>query len=148
MINYESVHAHLHVVYVHWGFLLTLQTMNKPKTTNEVNQTKISKVQEYISRHYRDELPLSKLAEVASLAPTSLCHIYKAHTGSCLSQYINAVRIQHAKELLLSTDCSIKVVAFECGYSTLTNFNRQFLRHAGSTPTAWREKNIKDESYK
>lgn len=119
--------------------------MNKPKTTNEVNQTKISKVQEYISRHYREELPLSKLAEVASLAPTSLCHIYKVHTGSCLSQYINAVRIQHAKEMLQSIDYPIKAVAYECGYSTLTHFNRQFLKHAGCTPTEWREKSIKDE---
>ena len=117
--------------------------MMKPKSTNELNQTRISKVQEYISCHYREELPLSELADVANLSPTALCHFFKRMTGGCLSDYIIEVRVLHAKEMLLNTNNTIKSIAFGCGFNTLTNFNRQFKRLVGCTPTELRENNRK-----
>lgn len=122
-------------------FFLNLHSMSIPKTTNEVNQSRVSKVQEYISCHYREELTLSELAGVANMAPTSLSHLFKKVTGGCLSDYIIAVRIQNAKELLQNSDHTIKAIAYDCGFSTLTNFNRQFKRLTGCTPTELRESN-------
>ena len=115
--------------------------MSKPKTTNEVNQTRISDVQRYISRHYREELSLSELAAVAHLAPSTLCHIFKRMTGRSIFQYISAVRIQHVKEKLQNTDLTMKAIAYDCGFNTLTNFNRQFKCLTGCTPTEWRSVN-------
>ena len=115
--------------------------MSKPKTTNEVNQTRISDVQRYISRHYREELSLSELAAVAHLAPSTLCHIFKRMTGRSIFQHISAVRIQHVMEMLQNTDLTMKAIAYDCGFNTLTNFNRQFKCLTGCTPTEWRSAN-------
>ena len=118
--------------------------MNEPKTTDMVNETRISRVLEYISRHYREELPLSKLADVANLAPTSLCHIVKDCTGRTVSDFITEARIKHATDKLLQTDDEVREIAFECGYNTLTNFNRRFKKLMGCTPTELRERQRKE----
>ena len=113
--------------------------MMKPETDNNVNQTRVNTVKDYIAKHYRDELRLAELADLANVVPTSLCHIFKSQTGNTLSSYIAQVRIGHAKELLLNGDTAVKQIAYECGFSTVTNFNRLFKKYAGCTPTELRE---------
>jgi YesN/AraC family two-component response regulator len=113
--------------------------MNKPEVDNNVNQTRITTVQNYISQHYREDLTLSKLADVVNMAPTSLCHIYNRYTGQRISDLITETRIQNAKDMLLNTELTVKYIAYECGYSTLTNFNRHFKKLTGYTPTKYRE---------
>lgn len=115
--------------------------MKRPKTTADINLSRIAAVQNHINLHYREELKLSELAQLVCLAPTSLCHIFKSHTGMTVSKYITDVRIRHATEMLQNSDDSIKAIAFECGFSTLSNFNRLFYRVTGMTPSAYREQN-------
>lgn len=112
--------------------------MNKPETNDVLNLKRISMVEDYISLHYRDDLKLSELADLVSMTPTSLCHIFKRYHNKRISDIIVETRIQHAKEMLISTDIKIRFVAYECGFSTLTNFNRLFKRLTGMTPTEYK----------
>ena len=112
--------------------------MNKPETNDVPNLKRISMVKDYISLHYRDDLKLSELADLVSMTPTSLCHIFKRYHNKRISDIIVETRIQHAKEMLISTDIKIRFVAYECGFSTLTNFNRLFKRLTGMTPTEYK----------
>lgn len=112
--------------------------MNKPETNDVLNLKRISMVKDYISLHYRDDLKLSELADLVSMTPTSLCHIFKRYHNKRISDIIVETRIQHAKEMLISTDIKIRFVAYECGFSTLTNFNRLFKRLTGMTPTEYK----------
>ncbi len=112
--------------------------MNKPETNDALNLKRISMVEDYISLHYRDDLKLSKLADVVSMTPTSLCHIFNRYHNKRISDIIVETRIQHAKEMLKSTNLKIRFVAYECGFNTLTNFNRLFKRLTGMTPTEYK----------
>lgn len=111
--------------------------MKKPKT-NKINLARVSTVKNYIDQHYNEDLALSKLSEVVSLVPTSLCHIFKDVTGMKVSDYIIRVRISHAVRMLRTTDKEVKSIAYECGFNTLTNFNRHFKHLMGCTPTELR----------
>ncbi len=111
----------------------------KPETDNHVNVTRISTVQNYISQHYRDDLKLEELAGLVSMAPTSLCHIFKRYTGKRISDLIIETRIRNAKKLLATTNMTVRYVAYESGFSTLTNFNRHFKKLTGQTPVEYRE---------
>lgn len=110
----------------------------KPETNNDINLTRIKAVQDYIRLHYGDELKLSELAALANLVPTSLCHIFKAYTEHTVSDFITEVRIKKAADKLLNTNETVKGIAYECGFSTLTNFNRHFKKFMGCTPTELR----------
>lgn len=118
--------------------------MMKPKDITDINRARITAVQDYIRKHYGEELKLSELAAVANVVPTTLCHIFKNEVGCTVSDFISEVRINRAAEMLLNTDETVRIIAFECGYSTLTNFNRQFKKHMGCTPTEYRERRKKE----
>jgi len=55
-----------------------------------------------------------------------------------LTEYVNSVRIEEAKRLLLGTSRSVGEIAYAVGYSSATHFDRVFKRHNGKTPLAFR----------
>ena len=54
------------------------------------------------------------------------------------SQYINRLRVQEACRLLAGSDMSVTQVIYAAGFNTKSNFNREFTRNTGQTPSAWR----------
>lgn len=112
--------------------------MKRPETTIEVNLARAQKVQEYILRHYGQDLTLTVLAAQVNIVPTTLCHVFKEVTGLRISDYIIQTRISQAARLLRETDQEVQTIAYECGFNTQTNFNRHFKRLMGCTPTAYR----------
>ena len=114
--------------------------MKRPETTIEVNRARAQKVQEYILRHYGQDLTLTVLAAQVNIVPTTLCHVFKQVTGQRVSDYIIQTRISQAARLLRETTLEVQTIAYECGFSTQTNFNRHFKRLLGCTPTEYRLK--------
>lgn len=55
-----------------------------------------------------------------------------------ISQFVNEFRIQEAMRLLQTTDMPITTVMFECGFQTKSNFNREFARVTGASPSDYR----------
>lgn len=81
---------------------------------------------------------LSTLAARAGVSPAHFARVFKRHTGMSVTQYVNAKRILHAKELLRDTDDSAGAVAERCGFDSLTHFHRVFKSLTGMTPGAFR----------
>jgi len=80
-------------------------------------------------------------AEVASWLPGSrrLAEIrFREATGHSILEEITAARIDHAKELLLSTNSTINEIADLCGYRTVNAFREAFTAVIGKTPRLWR----------
>ncbi len=59
-------------------------------------------------------------------------------TGLNVSQFVNNRRIGEACRLLEETDKPLTTVMFDCGFSTKSNFNREFRRVTGTSPSQWR----------
>ncbi|WP_250957762.1 AraC family transcriptional regulator [Rhizobium sp. CG5] len=92
------------------------------------------------TRHlYRDlDLNLGKLARRLHLPARSVSNAINRIHGMSVSQYVNNYRITEAQRLLSSTDEPVTRIIFDAGFLTKSNFNREFLRVTGLTPTAWR----------
>lgn len=112
--------------------------MKQVETTIEVNLARVQKVQDYIHKHYGEDLTLTVLAAQVNIVPTTLCHVFKQVTGQRVSDYLIQTRISQAAKLLRETSMEVKAVTYACGFSTQTNFNRHFKRLMGCTPTAYR----------
>ena len=115
--------------------------MKRPETTIELNRARAQKVQEYILRHFGQDLTLTELATQVNIVPTTLCHVFKQVTGLRISDYIIQTRISQAARLLRETALEVQTIAYECGFSTQTYFNRHFKRLMGCTPTEYRSQN-------
>jgi AraC-like DNA-binding protein len=57
-----------------------------------------------------------------------------------VSQYVNQRRIQQAAEWLISSDRPVTDIMLQAGFSTKSNFNREFLRVYGISPSEWRKR--------
>jgi AraC family transcriptional regulator len=86
------------------------------------------------------ELPLTKLAEVATFSPYHFHRIFHAMVGETLSQFIQRVRLEKAAALLLNNLATpVTDVALDCGFSSSAAFARAFRDRFGVTAGRWRE---------
>lgn len=92
----------------------------------------------YIREHIHEELGRNELANLVYLNPDYLSHVFREKVGMSLVDFITAERMKKAKELLSTTDRSIRDIALAVGYSNISYFSRQFKRSQGKTPLEFR----------
>lgn len=85
------------------------------------------------------DISLSRIARRLALPVRSISRAINAQTGLNVSQYVNGLRINEACRLLGESEIKVTEVIYASGYNTKSNFNREFLRVTGKTPTAWRQ---------
>ncbi|AYQ35838.1 AraC family transcriptional regulator [Runella sp. SP2] len=112
--------------------LLAGASYRKPK--QPVDQQRLENVFNFILGHYADPITLEDVANVANLTSPAFCRFLRTHTRKTFSELLSEVRIEHACRLLKDSTKSVSEIAFECGYSNLSNFNRQFKQITKLTP--------------
>jgi AraC-like DNA-binding protein len=106
---------------------------------NLKSSDRFSKVTEYIIQNFDQDIALPKVASMANMAVTTFCNFFKEHYRITFVEYLNSIRIGHSCRLLSEKDQKIVEVAYECGFNSLANFNRQFKKYKGMTPTQYRK---------
>ena len=91
---------------------------------------------------YRDpELSLDRLARKLVIPARRISGAVNRVRGMNVSQYVNEHRVRDACRRLAETDDPVTQIMFEAGFQTKSNFNREFLRVTGKSPSAWRAEN-------
>jgi AraC-like DNA-binding protein len=80
-----------------------------------------------------------EIAEVACFSPFHFNRIFRQFTGIPPVQFLYALRLQRAKDLLILTEDRITDICFEVGYESLGTFTTRFGELVGTTPTAFRQ---------
>ncbi len=99
----------------------------------------VFKAAEYIKSRFADKITLDEIAEHVSLSRSYLSRIFKEETGESLSAYVNKVRIDKAKLMLLDKDCALVDVVSLCGFEDQSYFTKVFKRLVGVSPKRYRE---------
>jgi len=87
---------------------------------------RLNKVYEYAFKNFRKKVLLDDLAELLHMTPTSFSRYFAMKNNKPFSRFIAEIRIKHACKMLTETDESIAQICYDCGFNTLSNFNRQF----------------------
>lgn len=95
---------------------------------------------DYINEHYEEDICITKLSSIEHYNPTYYSEWFKKQTGVSPSDYIQRVRIEKAKELLLTTNYSIGDIASQVGYDHNSSFTRIFRKLEKESPNAYRKK--------
>ncbi|GBG05584.1 putative AraC family transcriptional regulator [Paenibacillus agaridevorans] len=94
---------------------------------------------QYIGSHYDSDISLAKLAEHFEMNPKYLSRFFKDQTGINFVQYVNRLRIEHAKELLINDkNLHIDEVGEKVGYLNKNTFITTFKKQEGMTPGKFR----------
>jgi AraC-like DNA-binding protein len=91
---------------------------------------------EYTMKHYQSEISLATIANVANLSKTAFCKYFKKRTNKTYNNFLNAYRVEKAvKELRAQPNRPIAEVAYDCGFGSISNFNKTFKKIKGHTPS-------------
>lgn len=98
-------------------------------------------IRAYVKEHYRDcNMNISAIAEEIGITPRYMSKIFKEQTGISLLGYINDVRIEHAKELLKTTDKTVDEISEETGFANTRTFRRNFQKATGVTAASYKSR--------
>ena len=103
----------------------------------------INRVCKLISMKFKEDIAQSEVARMARMSSASFSRFFRRATNKTFRAFLNEVRIGHASQMLLETDCTVSEVCYESGFANLSNFNRQFLRLRQISPRAYREKALR-----
>ena len=91
----------------------------------------------YISDNYDKDISLQNVADVACLTTNSFCRFFKKMTNKSFTKFLNEVRIRNASRLLIQDKLKPSEVCYKVGYTSMTNFYKQFKQIMGNTPKAY-----------
>ncbi|MGN0355276.1 MAG: helix-turn-helix domain-containing protein [Muricoprocola sp.] len=130
--------ALLHLAVVQLVVALGYHGKKTDAQTSGIRNEKIRDIMKYIQEHYQEPLQIEELAASRGISSRFLRRYFTEEIGMSCLDYIQALRLNKAKELLWETRKSITEIAMETGYGTAQYFSRVFREEIGMTPTAYR----------
>ena len=104
-----------------------------------VRQDIVLQILNFCARHYQENISVADIAEQLHISRSSVSHIFSARLGIHFCDYVNALRLSEATELLKNGNYSITQIAEKSGFSTIRTFNRAFLKQYGMAPSDYRK---------
>lgn len=99
----------------------------------------IQKVYKYINKNYMKDIKIKELAKEISVNQNYLIRIFKEKTNLTPNQYLNDVRLFHARQMLTETSYKNYEIAFACGFNNPSYFSECFKKKFSLTPSGYRK---------
>jgi AraC-like DNA-binding protein len=108
---------------------------------SELNMTSIQRILKYCNDNYlSDNISLDNISKSLGINRHHISHLISDNLNVNFSTYINELRINHACELIDTTDMSVTNISMECGFGSIRNFNRTFMKLKGTTPSEYKSR--------
>lgn len=95
----------------------------------------IGRVVEFMHSNLDRKITIKDMSSVAHMSPTHFTRIFKNETGKTPMEYLNKIRLERAKRLIMAGDKSITEIAFECGFSSPSYLSERFRKSYKISPT-------------
>ena len=95
----------------------------------------------YANEHLADRIYIKDVAACTKMSVGSFHYYFKKYTGKTYVEYVNMLRLEVAKTLLIESGMSVAVIGQKIGFSDPAYFNRQFKKYIGCTPGEYRNNN-------
>lgn len=103
------------------------------------NSDQLKSLYDYVQGNYNSKITLTEVSELLNMSCVSFNRFIKKRTGKTFVDYLNAVRIGYASQMLVEKDLSVSEIAFKCGFNNIGHFNRIFKKNKGVTPSQYRD---------
>ena len=103
--------------------------------------TYIRQAKTILDENYDKHITIPQLARQSGINEAKLKEGFKELYGNSIHTYLQQLRLEKAKQLLLTTSMPITDITYHIGYSHVTHFTTLFKKEVGLTPTEWRKEN-------
>lgn len=114
-------------------FTLVLHRLLYEKDSGDKNRH-IETMKRYILEHYREELPIGRLAEITGLNPVYCGALFRKAEGLTIAEFVSRVRMNKAASLLATGEYTVGEAAERVGFKDIYYFSNTFKRLMGVTP--------------
>ncbi|WP_024347976.1 response regulator [Lacrimispora indolis] len=133
-----------HCINLDQAFELLEETIIRTllKVLNHLKSREIKPVayaKHYIEKNKGIDIKLEELAKNAGFSYSYFSYLFKKETGKTLTEYIQMVRIETAKKLLVEKERNVSEIAELVGYSDIKFFTKQFKKTLGVSPNEYRK---------
>ena len=108
---------------------------------NEKQQARLREVYAFVDKHYKSKITLTEVASICNLEKAAFCRYFKKATGNTFVNFLNQYRISQAKRLLLMGQ-NISETCYDCGFESLSYFNRTFKRITSENPSEFKKRHF------
>ena len=105
----------------------------------------LSRIHSYIITNYRSGITLGSVAAHVGLTPSYVSALFKKEMRVGFKEYLNSLRLEYARKLLITTEQSVQKICEESGFEDVPNFIKRFKVCYGVSPTVLR-KNWKESA--
>ena len=114
-------------------------TISDNDKLDEVDNTIVKRVLEYIDNNYYKSFTIQQLSEELFISPNYISFLFKKFVGENYKNYISKLRIAHASSLLKNSNYSVQEIGEKVGYNDYFYFIRVFKSMKGISPSKYRE---------
>lgn len=100
--------------------------------------TRVQIIVRLMRQEFHRDFTLDELAQSLNLSTSYFHHLFKAETGTSPWLYLNSLRLERARELLVTTMLSVKQVMACVGMKDVSHFGREFKKAYGKSPSRYR----------
>lgn len=97
---------------------------------------------DYMREHYEENISRSTLADLVHFSPEYVGKAFKKQMGICINDYLNKLRINKAKSMLVSTNYKIIDIALMVGFENLPYFSSVFKKYEGISPAEYKKMHL------
>jgi len=101
-------------------------------------QERMHRIHQFVEMNFQKPIDTQQIADEVNLTLPAFCRYFKKATKLTYTDFVNQYRVQYAKKLLIQ-DKNVTETCFECGFESLSYFNRIFKKFAGVSPSAFRK---------
>lgn len=137
--NNDSYYTEMIRYIIGYFSVLVLRKYSQHFSTTVSHNNLIDDVFDYIEQNIYEKLSIEMLAEKFGYSPKYFSKLFKERAGINFKEYLNFKRIDTSKTLLTASNTNISSIAEKCGFSNIHEFNRNFKKHTGMTPSQFRK---------
>lgn len=115
-----------------------ISSLDQSEILDHKESDRLNRVYTFVLKNYNRKISLNETADLAYMTPTSFSRYFKMRNNKSFSSFVSEIRLKNACKLLTETENPIARISFDCGFDTLSNFNKQFKEFTHKTPTEYK----------
>ncbi|PWT95707.1 MAG: AraC family transcriptional regulator [Bacteroidetes bacterium] len=110
-----------------------------PDSLRKYHLPTVENAKDFMLKHFHENISLQQVADHCLVSPFHFSRIFKTASGLSPHQYLTGIRLNHAKNLLTTTNLSVGEISFESGFNSIEHFATAYRQRFGMSPSEFRK---------